>query len=177
MNVTLSLTENGDLDNNSLEMLQTGNITDLLTEPINGTNSAQMSDGMTEAHFLRNRRLLWNAQLYLTPIIIIIGLLGNIMSFLVFVSTSLRHLSSSIYLAALALVDSGFLFQVQIMYLNLNYSRKNTHKIFNIFLLIMQNRPPAQGIKRYIFIVFFTKKMCCYTLSFVYHCHIWKELL
>ena len=78
----------------------------------NGTFLNDDSDGMSQEDFYRYQRHLWNVQLYLTPIIIFVGLIGNITSFFVFVTTSLRHLSSSVYLAALALTDSGFLFQV-----------------------------------------------------------------
>ena len=78
----------------------------------NDTGVTVNSDGMSRGEFMRYQRHLWNAQLYFTPIIIFVGLIGNITSFFVFVTTSLRHLSSSVYLAALALADSGFLFQV-----------------------------------------------------------------
>jgi len=43
------------------------------------------------------------------PIIIGIGVIGNAISFLVFTCTYLRHVSSSIYLAALAVVDTLYL--------------------------------------------------------------------
>ena len=43
------------------------------------------------------------------PIIIGVGVVGNVLSFLVFTCTYLRHVSSSIYLAALAVVDSVYL--------------------------------------------------------------------
>ena len=46
---------------------------------------------------------------YVTPLIILVGVFGNVMSFLVFTLTHLRHQSSSVYLACLALVDIGFL--------------------------------------------------------------------
>ena len=51
---------------------------------------------------------------YLIPIIIIIGLAGNLLSFLVFICTHIKRLSSSMYLAALALADSGFLLSLLI---------------------------------------------------------------
>ena len=42
------------------------------------------------------------------------------------------------------------------------------------------NLKVTQGIKRYTFIfskdLNVTIKRCCHTLSFVYHCHVWKEL-
>ncbi|ELU00670.1 hypothetical protein CAPTEDRAFT_64377, partial [Capitella teleta] len=53
---------------------------------------------------------------YFVPVIIIIGLIGNTTSFVVFTSTHLRKLSSSVYLAALAVADNGFLLSVFIMW-------------------------------------------------------------
>ena len=46
---------------------------------------------------------------YFVPCIIAAGLIGNTLSFMVFVLTRLRRLSSSVYLAALSISDSGFL--------------------------------------------------------------------
>ena len=56
--------------------------------------------------------ILWNVNLYVTPVIIALGLLGNMTSFVVFMFTYMRHLSSSIYLSALAVTDSAFLIQL-----------------------------------------------------------------
>ena len=50
-----------------------------------------------------------NLDYYLVPVVIGIGLLGNTLSFMVFVFTNLKTLSSSVYLAALSISDSGFL--------------------------------------------------------------------
>ncbi len=46
---------------------------------------------------------------YVTPIVIFIGILGNTLSFVVFIGTHLSRQSSSIYLAVLAAVDNIFL--------------------------------------------------------------------
>ncbi len=46
---------------------------------------------------------------YVTPIVIVIGVLGNTLSFVVFVATHLSRQSSSVYLAVLAAVDNVFL--------------------------------------------------------------------
>ncbi|KAH3880673.1 neuropeptides capa receptor-like [Dreissena polymorpha] len=48
-------------------------------------------------------------QTYIVPFIIITGLLGNTICFMVFVASTLRRISTSVYLAALAFSDSGFL--------------------------------------------------------------------
>ena len=107
--------QNGyNLSSNSLEVLMVENVSGLILAT-NDTGVTVNSDGMSRGEFMRYQRHLWNAQLYFTPIIIFVGLIGNITSFFVFVTTSLRHLSSSVYLAALALADSGFLFQVGVL--------------------------------------------------------------
>ena len=46
---------------------------------------------------------------YLLPVLILVGLLGNSLSVCVFVLTHLRRLSSSVYLAGLAVADASFL--------------------------------------------------------------------
>lgn len=60
----------------------------------------------------------WGLHKFLTPVIIVVGLVGNVTSFLVFVRTHVRRLSSSVYLAALAIADTGFLVQLFITWLN-----------------------------------------------------------
>ena len=46
---------------------------------------------------------------YLLPLMAVVGLAGNMVSFVVFVATYMRRLSSSVYLAALSMVDMVFL--------------------------------------------------------------------
>lgn len=48
-------------------------------------------------------------QMYYVPFIIVTGSIGNILSVIVFSKTKLRKLSSSYYLSALAVSDTGFL--------------------------------------------------------------------
>lgn len=48
-------------------------------------------------------------EFYYTPLLIYVGIFGNILSVYVFFSTKLKKLSSTYYLGALALSDSGFL--------------------------------------------------------------------
>ena len=48
--------------------------------------------------------------IYLIPIIVFLGLMGNTVSILIFTLTYLNRQSSSAYLAFLAFVDSVFLF-------------------------------------------------------------------
>ena len=47
--------------------------------------------------------------IYFLPILILVGLVGNSLSVCVFILSHLRRLSSSVYLAALAVADAGFL--------------------------------------------------------------------
>ncbi|XP_032688896.1 thyrotropin-releasing hormone receptor [Odontomachus brunneus] len=63
--------------------------------------------------------LLQNVELYYTPILVHLGLLGNCLSVCVFFGTKLRRASSSIYLGALAISDSGFLVMIFIYWLSM----------------------------------------------------------
>lgn len=47
--------------------------------------------------------------IYFTPAITVVGTIGNILSVVVFMRTKLKKLSSSYYLAFLAIFDTGFL--------------------------------------------------------------------
>lgn len=55
---------------------------------------------------------------YCTPMIILVGIAGNLLSFLVFTQTHLKCQSSSIYLASLAMVDNVFLVSLTFIWLN-----------------------------------------------------------
>ena len=55
---------------------------------------------------------------YFTPVIILVGVVGNVMSFLVFSLTHLTRLSSSVYLAALSMADTGFLLALSVVWLS-----------------------------------------------------------
>jgi len=46
---------------------------------------------------------------YFTPVIVAIGLFGNIVSLIVFLSTRMRKTSASVYLASLAIADTSVL--------------------------------------------------------------------
>lgn len=55
---------------------------------------------------------------YYIPLIILIGLVGNLLSCIVFLNTHLKMRSSSYYLAALASADFGFLVALLLVWLN-----------------------------------------------------------
>lgn len=57
--------------------------------------------------------------MYFTPVITIAGTIGNILSVMVFLRTKLKKLSSSYYLAFLAIFDTGFLWCYFIEWLNI----------------------------------------------------------
>ncbi|KAK2162568.1 hypothetical protein LSH36_96g04019 [Paralvinella palmiformis] len=104
----------------------------LICEILNGTaanvtsscpDSALLEDDWWDLLALKKgkgqfRKLMDTFNLYLTPVIIILGVVGNFLSFLVFSVSHLRRNSSSVYLAALALVDTGFLLSLLIVWLD-----------------------------------------------------------
>ncbi len=63
------------------------------------------------------KRILNYLNLYLMPVIILVGVIGNVMSLCVFSFTHLRRLSSSVYLSSLALADTGFLVALFVIWL------------------------------------------------------------
>ena len=71
--------------------------------------------------------IVTNLDYYLVPVVIGIGLLGNTLSFMVFVFTNLKTLSSSVYLAALSISDSGFLICVFFSWV-INHNVRIYHK-------------------------------------------------
>ncbi len=75
----------------------------------NVTNATNVTDAFAPRVEENFANLVDSLDYYVTPAIICIGLLGNTLSFIVFVFTGLKTLSSSIYLAALSVSDSGFL--------------------------------------------------------------------
>ncbi|XP_076287314.1 C-C chemokine receptor type 1-like isoform X2 [Lasioglossum baleicum] len=58
-------------------------------------------------------------QLYYTPILVYLGSLGNCLSVIVFFGTKLCQYSSSVYLGALAISDTGFLVSVFVAWLGM----------------------------------------------------------
>ena len=58
------------------------------------------------------RQIVGFIELYVVPAVAMVGMLGNLLSFVVFVGTYLRTQSSSVYLAALSVADFGFLLTV-----------------------------------------------------------------
>lgn len=71
-----------------------------------------------DPNLLRLRRAVYLLDQYLLPVIIFLGMIGNILSFLVFCFTYLCRMSSSVYLAALSISDFTFLFALFFTWLN-----------------------------------------------------------
>ncbi|CAH1393624.1 unnamed protein product [Nezara viridula] len=61
---------------------------------------------------------------YYLPAVILVGLIGNILSCIVFLNTHLKMRSSSYYLAALSTADFGFLLSISFVWLNNNFGVK-----------------------------------------------------
>ncbi|XP_069669921.1 thyrotropin-releasing hormone receptor isoform X2 [Periplaneta americana] len=76
----------------------------------NGTNDTDIDPGW--------RYVVEGIELYYTFIVIALGTVGNCISVLVFFTTKLKKLSSSFYLAALAVSDTGFLISLFATWLN-----------------------------------------------------------
>lgn len=83
------------------------------------------SDFFNSSDFIRSFRasgdlfrcIVDSLNLYFTPVIILVGLIGNTLSLLVFAVTHLQRLSSSFYLSSLALADLGFLLGLSVVWL------------------------------------------------------------
>ena len=74
---------------------------------------------------------------YITPIIIVVGILGNVLSCVVLLGTHLRRQSSSVYLACLSIADTGFLMTLFIAWLawvNVNVINKQGWCQLTVFL-------------------------------------------
>jgi len=70
---------------------------------------ANCSDPDQACYYAQLLRVVNILDLYLLPLISVVGCIGNVLSFVVFTTTYLRRLSSSVYLAALAVADTIFL--------------------------------------------------------------------
>lgn len=63
------------------------------------------------------RILILRLNHYFIPIIILLGIIGNLFSLIVFLGTYMRRRSFSVYLAALAISDTGFLVSLTVTWL------------------------------------------------------------
>lgn len=76
------------------------------------TNDSNNSNAI-DANVIGNYQLAWlvmnTLEMYYLPILVVIGSFGNLLSVYVVFASKMRRTSSSFYLAALALSDTGFL--------------------------------------------------------------------
>ena len=86
--------------------------TDMPFLPNESTHGLNTSSRATSSGDLSLTLLVKYMNLYYIPVLILVGLVGNIVSFIVFSTTQLKNLSSSVYLAALALADTGCLLNI-----------------------------------------------------------------
>ena len=84
-------------------------------EVLNGTLVNDTDDSDSDPGW---RNLVEGIERYYIFILISLGTIGNCISVLVFFTTKLRKLSSSFYLAALAISDTGFLIALFVAWLN-----------------------------------------------------------
>lgn len=85
---------------------------------INATETTTAPEPTTNIYwFFKNTATYMS--FYFTPVVIIAGSIGNILSVMVFLRTKLKKLSSSYYLAFLAIFDTGFLWCNFIEWLNI----------------------------------------------------------
>ncbi|KAL4232220.1 hypothetical protein ACF0H5_009794 [Mactra antiquata] len=114
------------LKNSSCRINGTGNVPD---DDIDSACASHI--GPTEKHEVFNTGKAFFA--YSTPVILLLGLVGNSLSLMVFTSKNLRKLSASSYLAALSVADlSTLLFYVLIEWLRrgLTYISPQTKLVF-----------------------------------------------
>ena len=79
------------------------------TAPPPPTTTTNTTTNTTTTDTTLLRELILGANMYGLPVVIAMGVLGNTMSFVVFVASQLRHQSSSVYLAFLNFADCLFL--------------------------------------------------------------------
>ena len=75
---------------------------------INQNTSFHTTIQATSMYFLL-LKITNGLDMFMVPILITIGVIGNTLSFVTFIFSNLKSLSSSVYLAALAIADIGFL--------------------------------------------------------------------
>ena len=98
-----------------------------LTDPVNLTNMSSRNL-VRDPHLENFEKVIHWMNIYFLPTLILVGLIGNSLSVCVFILSHLRRLSSSVYLAALAVADAGFLLCVLpewFLYMGFQFSHKN----------------------------------------------------
>ena len=95
-----------------------------LTANLTVINSTANISAMSPAEVQQSAFLLFlinlniNLDMFIVPTLVVIGVIGNSLSFITFTFSPLRTLSNSVYLAALAVADTGFLICVFFSWIN-----------------------------------------------------------
>ncbi|XP_052846534.1 galanin-like G-protein coupled receptor npr-9 isoform X1 [Drosophila gunungcola] len=106
-------------DSNSTDSNSSGYSTEMDTEEVSGEDEEMLRIAFLIGDFVHH---------YYIPVLCCTGSIGNILSVVVFFKTKLRKLSSSFYLAALAVSDTCFLaglFAQWLNFLNVNIYNRN----------------------------------------------------
>ena len=81
-------------------------MTSIHTDSIDNSTFGNLTTNYIENYvYSEQEKFLTVLNIYLTPVIIIIGVIGNGLSLVVFTGTSLHHHSLSVYLVGLAVAD------------------------------------------------------------------------
>lgn len=110
--------------------------------------------------------------IYFTPAITIVGTIGNMLSVVVFMRTKLKKLSSSYYLASLAIFDTGFLWCYFIEWLHIFhidlYKRNGFCQLFTFLSNVCSNLSVwlvvAFTIERFVAVLYPLKRQSMYTV-------------
>lgn len=109
---------------------------------------------------------------FIPPVIIIAGTIGNVLSVIVFLRTKLKKLSSSYYLTFLAIFDTGFLWCYFLEWLNIYdidlYKQNgfcqlyswvyNTCSVISVWLIV------AFTVERFMAVIYPLKRQSIYTV-------------
>ncbi|CAH1782918.1 unnamed protein product [Owenia fusiformis] len=99
-----------DLESNDTILMFDSDYMDILLN-MSGSTSDEMIDHRVIADIVKS------VNLYCIPFIVLAGIIGNSLSLLVFTCSHLKRVSSSVYLSALSITDTGLLVMIFIVWL------------------------------------------------------------
>ncbi|KAL4219898.1 7 transmembrane receptor (rhodopsin) [Mactra antiquata] len=107
----------------SLSVLATENTSDI-TERNNTNKSGHFTSRTTPDSY----NFMTNVERYAVPMICLFGLVGNTISFIVFLRKTLRSNSCNLFLAARSISDNGFIIILFIIWLSSTFDLKLSHR-------------------------------------------------